>query len=166
MPALGLRPRPEDAPVGLGDKQVVDAGFPAHHVTLGVELPQFVSVTTEPLAGDIVALVLEPHGDPVAVERPQVLAQGVVEFAGPLPAQELNDLGPAGDEFVPVAPDRVLAVRTRHALRVAGVPRILSGLDLLPGGFLGEGRQRRSRYHATTVPGLRAPNPGKSRCYA
>jgi hypothetical protein len=149
-----LRPRPEDAPVGLGDGHVVDAGFPAHHVTVGVELPQFVAVTAEPLAGRVAGLVLETHRDPVAVEGPQVLAQGVVEFAGPLAAQELRDLGPAGDEFVPVAPDRVLAVGARDALRVTGVPGVFSGLDLLPGGFLGERRQWRSRCHATTVPGF------------
>src|SRR6516164_4063403 len=154
MPSFGFRPRTEDAPVRLGDGYVIDAGFPAFHVAVRIELPQFVSVTAEPLVGRVVALVLESYRDPVAAERPQVLAQGVVEFAGPFPAQEFDDLGPAGDEFTPVTPDRVLAVRTRDPLRIAGIPRVLGRLDLLPGSLFGKGRQRRARGHGDHSPVL------------
>src|SRR5262249_61081819 len=105
---VGFRPRPEDAPVGLGYWHVVDAGLPALHVSVLVELPQFIAVAAVPLPGGVVGFVLEPHGDPVAVEGPQVFAERVVELPGPLPAQELDDLGPAGEGLVPVAPDGVL----------------------------------------------------------
>ena len=65
---LGLRARAEDAPPGLVDGHVVDAGLPASHVPVVVELPQLVAVAAVPLTGGVVALVLEADSDPVAVE--------------------------------------------------------------------------------------------------
>jgi hypothetical protein len=139
--------RAEDAAVRRDDRDVVDAGLaPAHQAVLA-ELPQLVAVTAPPLAGGVVALVLEAHGDAVAVEAPQVLAQRVVELAGPLGAQELDDLGPPCDEQVAVAPHRVLCIGERDALRVTGVPGVLGGLHLLARGLLVERRKRRTRGH-------------------
>src|SRR5215467_14307095 len=147
LAALGFGAGAEDAALALVDGHVVDTRLPALHQPFLVELPQFVAVAAVPLPGGVVRLVLEPHGDAVAVERPQVLAQRVVQFPAPLAAQELYDLRPAGEELVPVPPDRVLGVGPRDPLRVAGVPRVLGGLHLLPGGLLGERRQRRPWAH-------------------
>src|SRR5690606_28933092 len=73
--------------------------------------------------------------------------QGVVELALPLLGQELDDRVPAAQEPVPVAPDRVLAVGERHPVRIAGVPGVLGGLDLLLRGLEGERWQRRTVGH-------------------
>src|SRR3954471_24568559 len=94
--ALGLRARAEDAPLGLLDRDVVDARLATAHVALVVELPLLVAVAAPPLAGGVAALVLEAHGDPVGGERPQVLAQRVVRLAVPLAGQELHDRLAAG----------------------------------------------------------------------
>src|SRR3954447_8249174 len=102
--ALGLRARAEDAPLGLLDRDVVDACLAPAHVALVVELPLLVAVAAPPLAGLVAALVLEAHGDPVAGERPQVLAQRVVALARPFAGEEVDDRGAAGEELVAVAP--------------------------------------------------------------
>src|SRR4051794_139268 len=93
-------PRSEDGAAGLGDPQVVDAGFAAGHQAVGVELPEFVAVAAPPLAGGVAPLVLEGHGDPVVCEGPQLLAERVVVFLVPLAGQEGHDLLAAGQELV------------------------------------------------------------------
>jgi hypothetical protein len=119
-----------------------------------VELPQLVAVRPPPLPVGVPALVLEADGDAVAVEGPQVLAQRVLVLARPLRGEELDDLGAAGDEGVAVAPDGVLRVGERHPVRVAGVPGVLGGLDLLGRGLTGEGRQGRAVGHGHLQSGV------------
>src|SRR3954469_24519141 len=103
-PALVLGPGAEDAPVALVDAHVVDARLAAAHVALVVELPLLVAVAAPPLPRGVVALVREAHRDPVAVERPQVLAQPVVELAlTPLALQEGDDLLASVEELAAVA---------------------------------------------------------------
>src|SRR3954463_11493147 len=143
-PALVLGPGAEDAPVALLDRDVVDARLAAAHVALVVELPLLVAVAAPPLARGVAALVLEAHGDAIAGERPQVLAQRVVALALPLAGQERDDLGAAREELGAVAPDRVLGVGAGHPLGVARVPGVLGRLDLLAGGLLGEWGNGRS----------------------
>src|SRR4051812_27435950 len=63
--ALVLGAGAEDPALRLVDGHVVDAGLPAAHVAVVVELPQLVAVAAEPLAGGVVALVLEAHRDAV-----------------------------------------------------------------------------------------------------
>ena len=94
----------------------------------------------------VVPLVLEAHRDAVAAERPEVLAQDVVELALPLARQERVDLVAPAQELVAVAPLRVLAVREHDAVGIARVPRVLGGLHLLARRLLGEGRERRARH--------------------
>src|SRR5690242_10648791 len=145
--AFGLGTGTEDAPLGLLDRDVVDAGLPAAHQAVLIELPEFVAVAAPPPARRVVALVLEADRDPVPVEGPQVLAQGVVELAIPLGGEELDDRVAPGEEGVPVTPGRVRGVGTRDPLGVARVPGILGGLHLGQGAFTVEGRQRRSVGH-------------------
>src|SRR5262245_2661953 len=155
LPALVLRTRPEDPPLGLVDLHVVDARLAPAHVALVVELPLLVAIAAPPLPGRVVALVLEAHGDPIAVERPQVLAQPVVELALlPLALEEGDDLVAPVEELVAVAPLRVGRVGLRDALGIERVPGVLGGLDLLAGGLLGERRQRGShaRHHRRAPP--------------
>src|SRR4051794_11013277 len=135
---LGLGAWPEDAARALVDPHIVDAGLTATHVALAVELPLLVAVASPPLAGGVTTLVVEAHGDPVVRERPQVLAQRIVDLALPLAAQELDDLGPTRRPLLAVAPPRVLGVGRGHSLGVASVPRILCRLNLLARGRFGE----------------------------
>ena len=81
----------------------------------------------------------DSDADPVLVEAPQALAQGVVELAPPLPGQEIDDFLTAGDEGVPVPPHRIACVGAGHTFWVSGVPRVLGRLDLLDGGLVVEG---------------------------
>src|SRR5580704_19335734 len=104
--ALAGWARAEDLPLGLLDRDIVDSRLPAAHQAVLVELPQLVAVAAPPMAIRVVRLVLEPDRDPVLAERPQVLAQGVVELAVPVGGEELDDRGPAGEEGVAVAPGR------------------------------------------------------------
>jgi len=142
-----------DATVAFVDRDVVDARLAAAHVPLVVELPLLVPVAAPPLAGGVAGLVLEAHGDAVAGERPQVLAQRVVELALPLAGQERDDRVAAADELAAVAPLGVLGVGAGDALRVAGVPRILGRLHLLAGGLLGKRRHWRP-HHSTSNSAL------------
>src|SRR4249920_1428667 len=133
--AFSGRARAEDPALGFGDREVVDTRLPAPHQAVRVELPQLVAVAAPPPALRVMGLVLEPDRDPVPAERPQVLAQGVVELAVPLGREELDDRRPPGEEGVAVAPGRVHGVRARDALGVAGVPGVLGGLHLGQGAF-------------------------------
>ena len=95
---LGLRAGPEDPAFALQDVDVVDAGLPAAHQALVVELPVLVAVAAEPLAGHIVPLVCEAHRDAVFPMGPNLLDEPVVKLARPFPAQELHD-GLAGGHY-------------------------------------------------------------------
>src|SRR3954469_3526626 len=87
------------------------------------------------------ALVGEAHGDAVALDRPQLLDQAVVQLALPLAGQEGHDLVPAVDELRPVAPLGVDGVGARDLLGIAGIPRVLGHAHLLDGGLVREGRE-------------------------
>src|SRR5262249_47078877 len=105
-------------------------------------------IAAPPLAARVVALVLEAHGDPVAGERPQALAQRVVELALPLGGEKGDDRLATGDELVAVAPHGVDRVGAGGALRLARVPGVLGGLNLLARGRLVKRRERRTIGHA------------------
>ena len=88
----------------LGDHNIVDAGFaPAHQAVL-VEFPLLVAVGTMPLSARIVPLILKAHGDAVAVERPEVLDQAIVEFFRPFAGEKGDDRAAALEKFRTVAP--------------------------------------------------------------
>src|SRR5215831_5426666 len=134
--------RAEEAAVLLVDGNVVDAGLAAAHQPVRVELPQFVAIGPPPLPRRVVGLVLESDGDAVLPERPEVLAQRVIEFALPFPGKELDDLVPSGDEAVAIAPHRIDGIGGGDALGIAGVPRVLGGLHLPQRGLEGKRGQR------------------------
>src|ERR1700744_4197111 len=80
--------RPVKFPVGLGDRQVVDARMADRHQPMGVEVPVLVAVATEPVAAVVPPLVGEAHRDPRALERPDLLDQPVVDLVRPLAGEE------------------------------------------------------------------------------
>src|SRR4051794_13190461 len=86
--AVALGPWPVEAPVVLGDRHVVDARLPASRQAVVVELPVLIAVGAPPAAVRVVPFVLEAYGDAVAGERPEILAQDVVELPLPLANEE------------------------------------------------------------------------------
>ena len=86
---------PEELAVTLGYGDVIDAGFAPTRQAVVVELPEFVAVAAEPLAGVVVPLVLEAHCDAALVEGPKCLRQPIDTFSLPFPCQELLDLAAA-----------------------------------------------------------------------
>src|SRR5262249_38073438 len=142
LSSLCIGPRPEDAPLGLLDREVVDARLAPAHQSVLVELPQLVAVASPPASVAVVTLVLKAHRDAVGVEAPEVLPQRVVELALPLRRQERDDLVAPCDEDIAVAPDGVDRVCLRDPLRVARVPGVFGGLHLLRRGLARERGQR------------------------
>src|SRR5579862_5051594 len=113
------RRRPMEAAIFFGNRNVVDAGLaPAHQAVL-VELPLLVAVGAVPLAGRVVPLVLEAHGDTIAVKRPKILDQAIVEFPGPFPREKCDDGCAPFEDFGAVAPAAVLGIGERDAFGVA-----------------------------------------------
>ena len=142
---VGGRAGPEEAPLGGGDGDVVDAGLAAIHVAVGVEFPVLVAIAAPPATGLVVPFVLESHGDAVGAERPQALAQGVVLLVLPLAGEEGDDLIVAVEELGAVAPDRVRGVGADDPRRVPCVPGVFGGLHLVAGtGFV-------ERWHGRSV---------------
>src|SRR6516162_6669063 len=101
---------PMKLPLGLADREVVDAGQAPLHEPVRVKLPVLVPVRPEPVARVVAPLVGEPNGDAVAGARPQLFDEPVVEFLVPLPNQELHDGGPPLEELRAVPPDAVRGV--------------------------------------------------------
>src|SRR6266436_5987184 len=137
--------RPPVPPVGLADRQIVDARDPPPHEAARIELPVLVPVGAEPLAAVVAPLVGEPDRDPVLVKRPQLLDEPVLQLAGPLPGEELDDRVPAGEELGAVAPDAVQRVAGRDLRGIAAVPRVLGEPDLPGRAVAVVGRQRRTQ---------------------
>src|SRR5262249_41922607 len=118
---------------GFLDRQVVDAGVAAFHVTEFVKFPIFVAVSAIPLARVIVVFVFDADRDAIAGESPQFLLQPVIELAVPFAAEKFHDLLATVDEFGAIAPFGVLGIPLRNAFGVAAVPGIFRGLYLLAG---------------------------------
>src|SRR5262249_56501046 len=117
--------------------EVVDAGETHAHEPPVVELPVLVTVGPEVLAAVVVPLVREAHGDPASGECPELLDEPVVQLPGPFARQEGDDRRPPAEELGAVPPAAVLGVGQRDRLRIATVPGVLGGADLLPGALGG-----------------------------
>src|SRR5690242_1136516 len=96
--------RPVILPVTLPNRQVVDARDAPPHEAMLIELPVFVAVGTKPVAGIVMPLVGEAHGDAVAVESPQFLDQAIVQLLVPFAGQELHDGLAPGQKLRTIAP--------------------------------------------------------------
>src|SRR5258706_16269948 len=120
--------------LALLDRKVVDAGDAQPHQAMRVELPILVTVAAEPVSAVVVRLVGEAHGDAVAMERPDLLDQAIVELPVPLARQErLDGLAPL-QELGAISPAAVEGIGGRNKGRDAGVPSILPQANLLGGG--------------------------------
>src|SRR6195256_3487867 len=141
--------------IGCGDGKVVNGGEAPAHQPTGIELPVLVAVGAEPVSRVVVPLVGEAHGDAVLAACPDFLDEPVIELAAPLAAQELLDGRAPVQKLGTVAPQRVLRVRERHALRITAVPGVLRHPHLGDCARPGEGRpdgrdRRRCARHPVT----------------
>jgi hypothetical protein len=97
-------------PLGLTDRQVVDAGNTPSHKPVRVKLPVFISVGPKPVARVVVPLVGEPNSDAVVGERPQFFDEPVIEFLVPLSSEELHNGGSSLKKLRAVPPNGVRGV--------------------------------------------------------
>ncbi|MEG4235735.1 hypothetical protein QUA40_27305 [Microcoleus sp. Pol11C3] len=71
--------------------QVVNAGNTPPHESLFIELPIFITVGTEPVAGIIMLFASKPDSHSVIPKSPKLLDKTVVQFFKPFTCQELYD---------------------------------------------------------------------------
>ena len=135
---------PAKQPLRFVDRVFVDAGNAFLHQAVGVELPVFIAIGTEPVAAVIVIFVSEPDGDAIAAESPQLLDQPVIEFACPLAAEECRDLAAALQKLDTISPCASGRVGESNLGRVAAVSAFFSGANLLFCSFFGEWREWRA----------------------
>src|SRR6202008_4622324 len=117
------------------DRQIVDGREPTLHETRGIELPILIAIGAKPLAAVVMAFIGEANRDTVALERPQLLYQAVVQFPVLFPCEEWNDLGPAARKLGAIAPTAVLRIDKRHPLRITAIPAVFGHPNLGDRGF-------------------------------
>src|SRR5690348_2909942 len=91
----------------FSDREIVDAGDPPPHEALWAELPILVPIGTKPIAGIVMPLVGESHGDPILAKGPHFLDQPIVQLPGPLSFEKCHDRRPAREELGAISPDAV-----------------------------------------------------------
>src|SRR5262245_45345138 len=107
--------RPMIFAVAGGDREIVDARDAPLHESPLVELPVLVPVRAIPVARIVVPLVRETNGDAVALTRPQLLDEPIVQLAGPFASQKLLNRVPPRQELGSIAPDAVGRIGQRDA---------------------------------------------------
>src|ERR1700676_2189514 len=122
---------PVEAAVFFRNRNIVDAGFAPAHQAVFVELPLLVAVGAVPLPSIVMPFVLKAHGNAIAIERPEILDQAVVEFPRPFACEKRNDRGAALEKFGAVAPAAVLGIGQRHAFGIARIPGVFGHAGLL-----------------------------------
>jgi hypothetical protein len=112
------------ATVFPADRQVVNAGVSLAHQADIIELPVLVAERSEPIAAVVMPFICKPDGNPVAVERSQLLDETVVELPPPLCCKKSDNSLPAIDELGAVTPLTINCVSQRDLARVPAIPPI------------------------------------------
>src|ERR1700730_8223870 len=99
-----------------------------------------------PLPGIVMPLILKPHRDVIAVERPQVLDQAILMLPAPFAGEECYDRGAAFERLGAVAPAAVLGIGQRPALGIARIPGVFGHAGFLGGGLFRKRRKRGTRH--------------------
>src|SRR5512145_2572185 len=73
------------------ERQIVDGAKPKLHEAALIELPVFISVRAEPVAGIVMPFVGEANGDAIVAESPHLLDETVVKLAGPFAGEERHN---------------------------------------------------------------------------
>src|SRR5262249_11461246 len=131
--------RPAKLAVLLTNGQVIDGRMTCRHEPLLIELPVLVAIGPKPVPGVVMPFVGESDSDSVALKRPELLDQSVVQLSVPFTSQKRDDLLPSDDELRPVTPTALRTVSQGDPLGVPGIPAILGHPHLLGRGL---GRKR------------------------
>src|SRR4051812_21110740 len=107
---------PAIQPLRLLNRKIVDTRMTGLHQPVLVELPVLIPIAAPPLPRRIVTLIRKPHGNPRAVEHPQLLDQPVLQLTLPLPCQECNNRLAPIHKLRPVPPSTVDRVGERYPL--------------------------------------------------
>jgi hypothetical protein len=124
---MRIRPasqRPMKFPLRFRDRQIIDASVPHPHQSILRKFPILIAKRPPPLSRRIARFICKPHRNSIPLERPQFLDQPVLQFLGPLPRQESDDLLPPIDKFRPVPPPRIDGICQTHFLRRPRIPSI------------------------------------------
>src|SRR5258708_40235554 len=95
---------PAEAAILFGDRDVVDTRFAPAHQAGFIELPLFVPVGAVPLPGVVLPLVLKPHRDVIAIDRPELLDHAILMSFRPFAGDERAARAAAFEEFGAVTP--------------------------------------------------------------
>lgn len=145
--------RPAKFAVGFGNGTVVDTCVAHGHKPVFVEFPVFIAIRAEPVASIVVPFIGEPDGDAVAVMRPQLLNESVLEFAYPFAFEKRDDLLAALRKLTAIAPPAVGRICERYAHRVATVPGVFGQADFLDRRLACKRGQRRPRSFGCGIHG-------------
>ena len=91
----------------LNDREFIDACVSRMHQPFRVEFPVFIAVGAKPITRVIVILVGKPDGNPVVQKCPDFFDEPVVEFSGPLPREQRDDLLTPVGELGSISPARI-----------------------------------------------------------
>ena len=122
--------RPSEKSIGLGDRQIVDAGKARTHVTGLGELPVFIAIGAKPRSAVVAPFVGESHGDAMVGKGPEFLDESIVEFRLPFPVKEGPYLISSHRKFGAVTPDRVAGVDQRDPFGITRIPGIFGASHL------------------------------------
>ena len=123
----------------LSDPEFIDACVSRMHQPFRVEFPVFIAVGPKPIARVIAILVGKPHRNPVVQKGPYLLDESVVEFSGPLPLEQRDDLLTPVGELRSISPARIHGVRKGDFFRVPAIPAVFCQSNLLDSGFQSKG---------------------------
>ena len=88
----------------LIDPEFIDACVPRMHQPFRVEFPIFIAVRTKPVTRVNAILVCKPDGNPIVQKRPSFFDEPVVQFSGPFPRKQRDDLLTSIRELGPISP--------------------------------------------------------------
>ena len=99
--------RPQEFPVPVPDRYLVDAGMARVHQPVRSKLPQLVAVAAKPVARRVVPLVAEANGHAVLAKAPQLLDEAIVVLDRPFAREKGHDLLAPLDELAAISPPAV-----------------------------------------------------------
>src|ERR1700730_5001695 len=88
----------------LLDWQIVDGSKPQAHQAVLIELPILIAIGTKPIPSVIAPFIGKAHSDTVALERPKLFDQPIVQLFRPFASEKRHDFLPSVHKFRAVSP--------------------------------------------------------------
>jgi len=134
-------------PLRLRNRQIVDACKSNSHEAVAVELPILITIGAIPVAGIVVRLVGESHGDAVFGERPKLFNQTIVELSRPLAPKKRDNGLAAIDELRAISPAGIGSVSESDFFGITRIPRVFRETNFLDSAFRRKWGQGRACTH-------------------